>query len=126
MIKGIGTDIAQISRIEKALARTPGLPKRILTSEELLAFDSAKDGARYLAKRFSAKEAIVKALGTGIGHGVSWQHISIVNDDLGGPLVQLFDGALTRSQQLGVTTIHLSYSDEQDFVVAFAVAESIL
>lgn len=124
MIKGIGTDIAQISRIEDALVRTPGLPQRILTPEELIGFNASGDAARYLAKRFSAKEAIVKALGTGIGRGVSWQHITIDKDELGRPLVILSKGAFERSQQLGISVIHLSYSDEKDYVVAFAVAES--
>jgi len=124
MIVGIGTDILEISRMEVALERTPALAKRILSPIELEQFSNANNQARFLAKRFSAKEAVVKALGTGIGRGVSWQHMEISKDEYGRPEVSLSDGALQRAQSLGIKQMHLSYSDEKDYIVAFAVAES--
>lgn len=67
MIYGLGVDIIQISRMAEALTRTPGLAKRVLTETEYQQFLQSRDPERYMAKRFAAKEAVVKALGTGIG-----------------------------------------------------------
>jgi len=121
MIAGVGTDILQISRISKALERTPALPQRILTPAELARYETVRDKARFLAKRFCAKEAAAKALGTGIGRGVSWQHMEIRANEQGQPSLYLSDGALARAESLGVTASHISYSDEQEYVVAFVI-----
>jgi len=123
MILGVGTDILQISRIEQALVRTPKLAERILTSREQALFSAQKQPARFLAKRFAAKEAVTKALGTGIGRGVSWHHIEIDKDELGRPLVALNGGAAERASELGIANIQISYSDEKEYIVAFVVAE---
>ena len=123
MIKGVGTDILQISRMADALIRTPKLPQRILTAKEYDQFLASPEATRFMAKRFAAKEAVVKALGTGIGRGVSWQHITIAKDDFGKPLVMLSEGAKTRAESLAITEVLLSYSDEKDYVVAFALAQ---
>ncbi len=123
MILGIGTDILQISRMADSLIRTPKLADRILTPEELEHFSQQQNQAIFLAKRFAAKEAVVKALGTGIGRGVSWQHIQISKDESGKPLIDLSDGAQQRASELGITNFQLSYSDEKEYVVAFAIAE---
>ncbi|WP_428033197.1 holo-ACP synthase [Amphritea sp.] len=123
MIIGVGTDLLDIRRIGKALERTPRLAERILTQQELEQFHLATQPVNFLAKRFAAKEAAVKALGTGIGRGISWQHFNITYDTLGRPLLELNGGALEKAGQLGIRQIHLSYSDETDHVVAFAVAE---
>lgn len=123
MILGIGTDILQLQRAANALERTPNISQRILTPNEYQTFLKTALPTAYFAKRFSAKEAIVKALGTGIGRGVGWQHIEIVNNDAGKPEVILSGGALAAAQAKGIQNIHISYSDEQDYVVAFAIAE---
>lgn len=125
MIFGVGTDLLDIRRIEKALQRTPRLSERILTTAELKQFQSSRQQARFLAKRFAAKEAAVKALGTGIGRGISWQHFEISHDELGRPLLTLSGNARHRADAMGVGSFHLSYSDEQDQVIAFVVAEKI-
>jgi len=124
MIFGIGTDILQISRIESSLARTPRLPERILTPTELEKFRASRQPAVFLAKRFAAKEAAVKALGTGIGRGISWQHFETSHDDWGKPLLTLNGAAQARAEQRGIAAMHLSYSDEQEYVVAFVIAET--
>lgn len=124
MIAGIGTDILQIERIGKAMQRTPKLPQRILTPAEMERFEAAKDKTRFLAKRFCAKEAAAKALGTGIGRGVSWQHFEIVRGRQGQPILALSGGALERAQQLSMRKLHLSYSDEKDYVVAFVIGDT--
>ncbi|MEM5527802.1 holo-ACP synthase [Gammaproteobacteria bacterium AS21] len=123
MIKGIGTDLLKIERVEKALARSDKFARRILTDQEYADFDKSTQPARFVAKKFAAKEAIVKALGTGIGNGVGWQHINISKDALGKPLVALSDGALERAKLLGATHYFLSYSDEKEYIVAMAVIE---
>lgn len=123
MIAGIGTDLLEIDRIEAALARTPALAQRVLTPAEKAGFDASRDPSRYLAKRFAAKEAAVKALGTGIGRGVSWQHLEVEYDQLGKPEIRLSGGAEARARELGIARMHLSYSDERRLVVAFVIAE---
>ncbi len=125
MIVGIGTDILSIERAKAALSRTPGIARRVLTDVELERFNVSSDQVRYFAKRFAAKEAIVKSLGTGIGRGVGWQHIEITKTPAGQPKVVLSDGAHDAAQNLGISNVHLSYSDERDYVVAFALAESL-
>ena len=123
MIFGVGTDIMQISRMRTALSRTPALMQRILTPTEQKACNDSSDPALFMAKRFAAKEAVVKALGTGIGRGVSWQHVEVTHNSAGQPQVVLSGGAQKLSVDQGVVNVHLSYSDEKDYIVAFAVAE---
>ena len=79
----------------------------------------------FLAKRFAAKEAVVKALGTGIGNGVGWKHVEISKDDLGKPLVKLSGGALERANEMSIGSSFISYSDEKDYVVAMVVLEGV-
>ncbi|GAA0791024.1 holo-ACP synthase [Marinobacterium sediminicola] len=123
MIVGIGTDLLEIARMERALARTPRLPERILTQAELTAFREHARPALFLAKRFAAKEAAVKALGTGIGRGISWQHFEISHDPLGRPLLSVKDEAASRAAAAGIHRWHLSYTDERAYVSAFVIAE---
>lgn len=124
MIKGIGTDIVEIDRLKQIVDRTNSkFSERILTEYELEKLVEFKDQARYLAKRFAAKEAIAKALGTGIGRGVSWQHIEIFNHPNGAPGARLTGGAAMRLEQLGATSCHLSISDEKHYATALAVLE---
>ncbi len=124
MVVGIGSDLVHISRIEAVLERRgEAFAKRILRAEELLFFSQKKTSrqrAVFLAKRFAAKEALSKALKTGIGK-VSWQHILVNNTASGAPEITLFDHALDVCRALGAATIHLSLSDEQDMALAFVV-----
>lgn len=124
MIIGLGTDIVAISRIEAALERTPKLAERVLTPTELNEWQSSKQPARFLAKRFAAKEAAVKALGTGIGRGVGWQQLEVSKNELGKPLLCVSGTAAEIAADLGVAHWHLSYSDEMEYVVAQVIAES--
>ncbi|EGU49235.1 4'-phosphopantetheinyl transferase [Vibrio ichthyoenteri ATCC 700023] len=124
-IVGLGTDIAEIDRVEKALARAGcAFAERILTPRELETFHSLKQQGRYLAKRFAAKEAASKALGTGIAMGVSFQDFTISNDELGKPLLTLSNKALERAQAMGVEHIHLSISDERHYAMATVIYET--
>ncbi|AMO56947.1 ACP synthase [Endozoicomonas montiporae] len=125
MIAGIGTDIVRIERIKKALEKSTGeaFARRILTEAEMDVFSKHASPASYLAKRFAAKEAASKALGTGIGK-VSFQHMEVTNDELGAPLLTFSGYARELQLQRGIHSLHLSLSDEQDAAVAFVVLES--
>ncbi len=123
-IVGLGTDIVQIARIEEAVARSSRFAQRILSVEEMAVYQQHKQPARYLAKRFAAKEAAAKALGTGIGNGLSFQHMTVANNAVGAPLLR-FDGeGLALCEARGVAHYHLSISDEQDYAVATVIFES--
>ena len=118
----VGTDILKIARLDEVLERQGDkFVQRILTPQELCEYRDSKQAVRLLAKRYAAKEAVAKCLGTGIGRGVSWQHILIHHDDYGAPLVTLSGGAELAAQARGGNRIALSISDESDYVVAFAV-----
>jgi holo-[acyl-carrier protein] synthase len=118
----VGTDILRVARIEETAERLgERFVQRILTPREQEEYRASRQPNRLLAKRFAAKEAIAKALGTGIGRGVSWQDIQIDHDDDGAPLVRLGGGALQRARERGAGRVELSLSDELDYVVAFAV-----
>jgi holo-[acyl-carrier protein] synthase len=123
VIKGIGLDIVQIDRIESALIRTDGFAARILNDREQQEFRVSKQPARFLAKRFAVKEAVSKALGTGIGRGVSFQHIELMKRETGQPYIELSGGAQEVSDKLGISDWFISYSDEQNYVVAQAIGE---
>ena len=125
MIIGIGTDLVLVSRIQAVLGRQgERFAARILTPVELQRFSSHSQPVRYLAKRYAAKEAILKALGTGLAKGMSWQHMQIDNDAQGAPRVTLSGTALERLQQGGGGRMLLSLSDEREQALAFALWSS--
>jgi holo-[acyl-carrier protein] synthase len=118
----VGTDILKIDRIEGVLTRLGDrFVRRILTTQEQAEYHDSHQSGRLLAKRFAAKEAIAKALGTGIGRGVSWQDIQIEHDGNGAPQVRLTGGARLVATRRGGERVELSLADEKDYVVAFAV-----
>ena len=113
----VGTDILRVQRIEAVLERQGDkFVQRFLTPDEIGEYECSRYPARLLAKRFAAKEAVAKCLGTGIGRGVSWQDIAIVHDDSGAPGVQL-----SGAEKRGAGSVAISLSDEDEYVVAFAV-----
>lgn len=122
-IVGIGTDIVSVARIEKALSRNSEFAERVLTPMEMNEFAAAAKPAAFLAKRFAAKEAAAKALGTGIGE-VSFQHIYIDHTAAGQPLLRLFEQAEIQASLLGARDYHISISDEREFAIAYVVLES--
>lgn len=122
MIKGIGTDLLDQSRIAKIINKKgERFSARILTSQELLLWAEKGHSINFLAKRFAAKEAISKALGTGIAKGIGFQQMNIFSDSLGKPIVELSGEALKRAQALGGDQVMLSLSDEGEMILAFAV-----
>lgn len=122
MIRGIGTDMVLVGRIEGVLGRQGDrFARRILTEAEWQRYVTHGQPARFLAKRFAAKEAILKALGTGLGQGMSWHCIQIDRNPLGAPMVVLSGAALARLEAAGGGEMLLSLSDEREQALAFAV-----
>lgn len=125
MIFGIGTDIVEYARIELMWQRHgQRLAARILSDAELPEYHGHAHPARFLAKRFAAKEAFAKAVGSGLRHPVSLSRIGVTHDGLGKPVLQ-FDPLLRNYlAQLGINGHHLSISDERNMIVAFVVLET--
>lgn len=120
MTIAIGTDIVEIKRIADALERQGDkFLQRILTESEIAEYRGRGNSVAFLAKRFAAKEAVVKALGTGIGRGISFQHLIVSNNSEGTPQVELQENAAERLKQLGGTKVLLSLSDEKNYALAY-------
>ena len=120
MTIAIGTDIVEIQRIASALERQGDkFMQRILTESEIVEYQARGNSVAFLAKRFAAKEAIAKALGTGIGRGISFQQMVVSNNAEGAPQVELQDSAAERLKQLGGTHVLLSLSDEKNTALAY-------
>jgi holo-[acyl-carrier protein] synthase len=125
VIHGIGSDIVEYARIESMWTRYgPRFAERVLSECELATFKSGLNAARFLAKRFAAKEAFSKAVGCGLRDPVSMRRISITHDGLGKPALQFDEVLRAHLAQLGINGHHLSISDERSMIVAFVVLES--
>lgn len=125
MIYGIGTDIVEVSRIEDGLARFgDAFAQRLLTGAEWLEYGQSQVKARFLAKRFAAKEACAKALGIGVRAPATLQNIGVAHDDLGKPILVLAPILQDWADAHGIRSLHLSISDEKALAVAFVVLES--
>lgn len=126
MIFGIGTDIVEVARIEDALARFgDAFAARILNTREFDDYAQSTTKARFLAKRFAAKEAFAKALGTGLRGVVSFANIGVAHDDLGKPVFELAPALLALLDEKGIGGRHLSISDEKNLATAFVVLERV-
>lgn len=122
MIFGIGTDILQLARVEQTWGRFgEAFAARVLLDEERRLFASARNPVRFLAMRFAAKEAIVKAMGTGFANGMWVRDVGTVPDALGQPQVIYSERGRAVCERLGVGAGFLSLSDEAGLVVAVAV-----
>ena len=126
MIYGIGTDIVQISRVEAALARNgERFAEKILGPQELEKYHarrarSAVRGLRFLATRFSAKEAFSKAIGLGMRMPMTWRSAQMLNDPSGKPVI-VCSGALLDFMKQNKLTAQVTISDEADYGVAFVI-----
>jgi holo-[acyl-carrier protein] synthase len=119
-IHGVGVDLVSISRIEDALARFGDrFARRILSVSEYESFVTRPHRAAFLAKQFAGKEALLKALGTGLRDGLGWHHIEILRDALGKPYLVCNARAKAMLEDYGVRETHVSLSDEGGFAVAF-------
>ncbi|UTM57811.1 holo-ACP synthase [Photobacterium sp. CCB-ST2H9] len=124
-IVGLGTDIAEIARVELVLERTgAAFARRVLTPQEQAIFSQHKQAGRYLAKRFAVKEAAAKALGTGIACGVSFQDFTVTNNERGKPELTLSGKAAELAAQMAVRHVHLTIADEKHYAVATVILET--
>lgn len=124
MIFGIGTDIVDLERI-KAMKAPLAFAKKILGPDELPHFIAVREGHRlaYLGKQFAAKEAIVKAFGTGFRAPLFPQTIQILRDHSGKPEVVYSKEAKSYAESLGINKSHVSLCDERNHLIAFAILE---
>jgi holo-[acyl-carrier protein] synthase len=119
-ILGLGVDICEIARMERAIGRHPTLRTRVFTPEEIAYCDSKARPAESYAGRFAAREATIKALG---GYrGKRWQDISVSRHPSGAPQIALTGNAKQRADMLGVDRILITFTHEKTNAVAFAVA----
>ena len=124
MIYGVGTDIVSIKRIQEILNKNrDGFINRVLTEHERALFANKSDSAAFCAKRFAAKEAFSKALGTGIGRVVSFQDLTVRKNENGKPYFVPSEKLRLYLQEKGIKQGHLSISDESLYALAFVVLE---
>jgi len=121
MIKGIGVDIIEIERVEKAVNRSPRFIQRIFTEEEIHYFEMKNMKIESIAGNFAAKEAVMKTLGTGL-RGFQWTDIEIVRNEFGKPEVRLYNEALRIAESQDIKQIMISISHCKTYAVANGVA----
>lgn len=123
MIYGIGTDIVAVRRLQEMWERhgDKALDK-LLAPQEIVEFAATADKGRFLAKRFAAKEAFAKALGTGVRPPAVLPAIAVGHDDLGKPAL-IFHGQLEKMLENRKLKAHLSLSDEADYAIAYVILE---
>ncbi len=130
MIIGLGSDLIDIRRVEKSLARFgERFTQRIFTEIEQAKSDRRKERAASYAKRFAAKEACAKALGTGLARGVFWRDMGVVNLPGGKPTMNLTNGAAKRLEAITPpgcrAVVHLTITDDFPLAQAFVIIEAL-
>lgn len=123
-VVGVGTDLAQIERFRKFLEPKNKVLERIFTQGEREYSLKMHNPTAHLAARFAAKEAFLKALGTGLRAGLSWQQVEVVRDDLGSPSLILSGRAAEMMKERGAHKVHLSYSHDGNYAVATVILET--
>ncbi len=123
MIFGIGTDIIEIGRVEDKLSRTRGLREKVFTPREIEYSESRGRSGQHFAARFAAKEAFLKAMGTGWRAGYRFNDIEIVNDALGKPEVFLHGKVKDFCEARGIRHYHVTLSHSKDLAKAVVVLE---
>ena len=122
-IIGAGVDIVENSRMKKLILNN-SLLNRVFTNEEILISEKMKNKSSYFAKRFAAKEAFVKSLGTGFRHGFNFKDISVINDKLGKPsffITKKIKNLIKKRFKINSFNFFLSISDEKKYSIAFVI-----
>lgn len=122
-IIGTGVDIVNNSRIKKLILNN-SLLNRVFTNEEILISKNMKNKSSYFAKRFAAKEAFVKSLGTGFRNGFNFKDISVINDKLGKPsffITKKIKNIIKKRFKINSFNFFLSISDEKKYSIAFVI-----
>lgn len=123
MTLGIGIDIIEVPRIAAQLSKDQRFKHRLFTDGEITYCEAKRFKAQNYAARFAAKEALLKALGTGLSGRMKWTDIEVVHDDTGRPEIRVTGGVKRIVEKAGVSNIHVSVSHVRDLAVAVVVAE---
>jgi holo-[acyl-carrier protein] synthase len=124
LIFGVGIDIIEVSRIEKQLSRGDDrFQRRLFTDREIAYCERKKFKGLHFAARFAAKEAFLKALGTGLSGGLSWKDVEVVNNEAGMPTLRLNGKARLLADELGLTGLHVSLTHVKDTAAAVVIIE---
>jgi holo-[acyl-carrier protein] synthase len=124
-IYGIGTDLIEVGRIKNAILKFPGFRERIYTEAEISYCENKKNtSAKFIsyAQRFAAKEAVAKALGTGLGKHVSFSEIEVINRDSGKPEINIYGKSNKFCRNNSIAEIIISLTGTKDYAAAFAIA----
>lgn len=126
MIYGIGTDIVEVGRIESSIEKFgDDFARRILAESEMPSYLVTSIKSRFLAKRFAAKEAFSKALGTGLREPATFQNIAVSHDALGKPILVLAEELQDFLTVKNISQMHITISDEKNLAAAFVVLETL-
>ena len=120
MIIGIGVDVVDLARFERATSRTPGVLTRLFAESEQWEGE-VKRSLSSLAARFAAKEAVIKAIGDSTG--VRWHDMAVVSDGLRNPSIEVYNALADIVAARGITSIHLSVSHDAGIAIAYVIAE---
>ena len=124
MILGVGTDLAEVERIGRSVERFgERFLTRVFTARERAYAMKKANWAERLAARFAAKEAGMKAIGTGMSRGVSWQHFEVANEPSGRPTLRLYGAALEAANAMGVKRVSLSLTHTKGIAFAVVILE---
>jgi len=126
MIVGIGCDIISVQRIRNAMEKNERFAEKLFTNTELAYCQTKSSPWQSFAARFAAKEAVMKALGTGWDGKVNWLDIEVNSDDKGNPHIKLSGGARKLADEKGICNIQLSLSHEKENALAFVIMENSL
>jgi holo-[acyl-carrier protein] synthase len=123
-IAGLGTDLVRVERFRRFVREAKSaLLERLFTEGERCYCLAKRDPAPYLAARFAAKEAFLKALGLGLRDGICWHDMDVVRDELGKPSFVLTGRAQEICRKRGIGAVHLSYSHDGDYAAASVILE---
>jgi len=123
LVFGIGTDIIEVERIEKQLEKNSGLKEKLFTPHEIAYCENKKNKAQHYAARFAAKEAFLKAIGTGWRDGLQFNEIEVTNDKMGKPMIVLSGKTKDFVNQINITNIQVSLTHIKDVVNAIVIVE---
>lgn len=122
MITGLGTDITETARIEKAI-KSIGFKEKIFSEQEIRYCEKKANPFESFAARFAAKEAFFKALGTGWRGGIAFNEVEVVNDELGKPFIRLLGETAKILTEKKIATIHVSLSHVKEMAIATVILE---
>lgn len=123
MVVGIGVDIVEVKRIQRALTHGESMVKRVFTEPEIKYCQGRKNLYQHFAGRFAAKEAALKALGTGWQQGIRWKDVEVVSGGLGKPELHLYGRALEIFEESGAQRQLVSITHADDYAVAMVLLE---